>query len=349
MERKKTRVVRIGDIAIGGSHPIAIQSMTNTDTANAAATIRQIDALAASGCEIIRIAVPHQKAADAVAEIKRNCPLPLVADIHFDWQLALRAIESGVDKLRINPGNIGGKEKVRAVAAAAKERGIPIRIGVNAGSLESAVLKKHGGITPAALFESAMGHVHILEEFNFENIVLSIKSSDVALSLDAYRLLSEAVDYPLHIGITESGTVYSGAIKSAAGIGAMLSQGIGDTLRVSLTGDPLEEIRCAKEILKAMGLRQFGATLISCPTCGRTEIDLIGLAERVEKELAVIQKPLKVAVMGCVVNGPGEAKEADIGIAGGQGYGMIFRKGEIVKKVSEAQLLDALMKEIHTL
>lgn len=347
--RKKTRIIDIGGVKVGGNHPIAIQSMTNTDTSDVKKTVEQINELQAAGCEIIRVAVPDIKAAEALRDIKKNISIPLVADIHFDYKLALRAIENGVDKLRINPGNIGGSEKVAAVVSAAKDRGIAIRIGVNSGSLEKKILKRHNGVTAQGLFESAMEHVEILEKLNFRDIIISIKASGVNMTLDAYKLLSEAVDYPLHIGITESGTLYSGSIKSAVGIGALLSHGIGDTLRVSLTYDPVEEIKCAREILKAMGIRKFGAELISCPTCGRTEIDLISLAQRAEKEIAAIGKNIKVAVMGCVVNGPGEAKEADIGIAGGKGFGIIFKKGEIIKKVPENELLKELMKQINTL
>lgn len=349
VERRKTRVINIGGIAIGGDNPIAIQSMTNTHTSNIKDTVKQIEALQAEGCEIIRVAVPDIKAAEAIKDIRKNISIPLVADIHFDYKLALKSIENGADKLRINPGNIGGKDRIADVVSAAKERNIPIRIGVNAGSLESRILKKYNGVTAQGLFESAMGHIHILEELNFGNIVISIKASSVNLSLDAYKLVSERADYPMHIGITESGTVYGGSIKSAVGIGAILSHGIGDTVRVSLTGNPLEEIKCAREILKSMGLRQFGAELISCPTCGRTEINLIEIAEQVEKEIKNINKPIKVAVMGCAVNGPGEAKEADIGIAGGKGFGIIFKKGEIIKKVPEKELVMALIAEIDTL
>ena len=349
IDRKKTRCVAVGDMIIGGGYPIAIQSMTNTDTRDASATIAQIRALEEAGCEIVRVAVPDMAAAEAIKAIKQDIQLPLVADIHFDYRLALASIQNGVDKLRINPGNIGEKWKVQEVVAAAHDRKIPIRIGVNAGSLEKDLLRQHGGVTAQALFESAMSHVHILEELRFEDIIISIKASDVGLCLDAYRLISEAVNYPLHIGITEAGTIYSGSVKSAAGIGALLSHGIGDTLRVSLTGDPVDEIRCAREILQAMGLRRFGPELISCPTCGRTEIDLIGIAETVEQRMKALNKPIRIAVMGCVVNGPGEAREADIGIAGGKGVGIIFKKGEIIKHVPEDQLLETLWKEIEAL
>ncbi|NLK97021.1 MAG: flavodoxin-dependent (E)-4-hydroxy-3-methylbut-2-enyl-diphosphate synthase [Epulopiscium sp.] len=347
--RKPTRTVYIGNVPIGGEHPIVIQSMCNTDTRNVIETVKQIHALEKVGCEIIRVAVPDMDAANAIREIKKQIHIPLVADIHFDYRLALTCIQNGIDKLRINPGNIGGKEKVKEVVKAAKERGIPIRIGVNAGSLEKVLLEKHGGVTPKALVESAQKHIYILEELDFYDIVVSIKASNVLLSLRAYEEFSSAMDYPLHVGITEAGTIRSGTIKSAVGIGAILSRGIGDTIRVSLTGDPIEEVRCAKEILKALGLRSFGVEFISCPTCGRTEIDLITLANEVEKKCMDMDKNIKVAVMGCVVNGPGEAREADIGIAGGKGVGLIFKKGEIIKKVPEDQLLEALLQEIDKL
>ncbi|HHW67394.1 flavodoxin-dependent (E)-4-hydroxy-3-methylbut-2-enyl-diphosphate synthase [Defluviitalea raffinosedens] len=347
--RRPTRTVAIGDIFIGGKHPIAIQSMCNTDTRNVVETVKQIHSLEKVGCEIIRVAVPDMEAAHAIREIKRQIHIPLVADIHFDYRLALTCIQNGIDKLRINPGNIGGKEKVKEVVKAAKERGVPIRIGVNAGSLEKSLLKKYGGVTPEALVESAQNHIYILEELDFHDIVVSIKASNVLLSLRAYEEFSKKMDYPLHVGITEAGTIRSGTIKSAVGIGAILSRGIGDTIRVSLTGDPLEEVRCAKEILKALGLRSFGVEFISCPTCGRTEIDLISLANEVEKRCMDMNKNIKIAVMGCVVNGPGEAREADIGIAGGKGVGLIFKKGEIIKKVPEDQLLEALLQEIDRL
>jgi len=347
--RKSTKTVFIGNVPIGGKHPIAIQSMCNTDTRNVIETVKQIHDLEKVGCEIIRVAVPDMEAANAIREIKNQIHIPLVADIHFDYRLALTCIQNGIDKLRINPGNIGGKEKVKEVVKAAKERGIPIRIGVNAGSLEKSLLEKYGGVTAEALVESAQTHINILEELDFYDIVVSIKASNVILSLKAYEELSKIMNYPLHIGITEAGTIRSGTIKSAVGIGAILSRGIGDTIRVSLTGDPIEEIRCAKEILKALGLRSFGVEFISCPTCGRTEIDLISLANEVEKRCTDMNKNIKIAVMGCVVNGPGEAREADIGIAGGKGVGLIFKKGEIIKKVPEDQLLEVLLEEIDKL
>lgn len=349
IKRKKTRVVKIGDVLIGGDNPVAIQSMCNTKTSDVEATVKQILALENEGCEIIRVAVPDMAAAEAISEIKKQIHIPLVADIHFDYRLALKAIENGVDKMRINPGNIGGEDRVKAVVEAAKAKNIPIRIGVNSGSLEKDILEKYGKVTPEGLVESAMRHVRILEKLDFRDIVISIKASSVPFSLKTYSLLSEEVDYPLHVGITESGTEWSGTIKSAAGIGAILAMGIGDTIRVSLTGDPLEEVRVAKAILKDMGLRKFGVEFVSCPTCGRTCIDLIGLAKRVEEKCRNINKDIKVAVMGCAVNGPGEAREADIGIAGGNGYGLIFKKGEILKKLPENELLDALMEEIEKL
>lgn len=349
MERKETREVKIGNIRIGGGQPVCIQSMCNTDTRDAAATVAQILALEKAGCELVRVAIPDMAAADAVGEIKKQIHIPLVADIHFDYRLALRAMQLGIDKVRINPGNIGDEGRIRQVVEMAKEKQIPIRIGVNSGSLEKELLEKYGGVTPAALVESALRHVRILEKYDFHDIVISIKASDVPFSIEAYRLLSEAVPYPLHVGITEAGTPYAGTVKSAVGIGAILAMGIGDTIRVSLTGDPAEEIRAAKEILKSLGLRRFGPELISCPTCGRTQIDLISIANEVERRCQGIQKNIKVAVMGCVVNGPGEARDADVGIAGGKGVGLVFRKGEILRKVPEGELVEALMQEIDRL
>ena len=345
----KTKTVKIGSKVIGGGNPILIQSMTNTKTEDIAATVAQINKLAAAGCDIIRCAVPTMEAAEALTEIKKQVEIPVVADIHFDYRLAIAAIEHGADKIRINPGNIGSRERVQAVVDAAKERQIPIRVGVNSGSLEKELVEKYGGVTPQGLVESALKHVKILEKYDFHDIVVSIKASDVPFSLEAYRILSESIPYPIHVGITEAGTVYIGTIKSAVGIGAILAMGIGDTIRVSLTGDPVEEVRAAKEILKCLGLRKFGIELISCPTCGRTQIDLISIANEVEKRCASIKKDIKVAVMGCVVNGPGEAKEADIGIAGGNGVGILFKKGELIRKVDESQLVDALMEEIDKL
>lgn len=349
IKRRKTRVVKIGNVLIGGDNPIAIQSMCNTKTSDVDATVKQILELEAAGCEIIRVAVPDMKAAEAIAEIKKQIHIPLVADIHFDYRLALKAIESGVDKLRINPGNIGGEDRVKAVVEAAKAKKIPIRIGVNSGSLEKDILEKYGEVTPEGLVESALRHVRILEKLDFHDIVISIKASNVPFSLATYSLLSKEVDYPIHLGITESGTEWSGTIKSAVGIGAILAMGIGDTIRVSLTGSTVEEVKVAKAILKDLGLRKFGIEFVSCPTCGRTSIDLIDLANKVEEKCRNINKDIKVAVMGCAVNGPGEAREADIGIAGGNGYGLIFKKGEILKKLPENELLDALMEEIEKL
>lgn len=349
IERRKTREVKIGNVTIGGDNPIAIQSMCNTKTSDVKATVAQILALEKAGCEIIRVAVPDMEAALAIKEIKKQIHIPLVADIHFDYKLALQAIESGVDKLRINPGNIGGEDRVKAVVMAAKEKHIPIRIGVNSGSLEKHILEKYGSVTPEGLVESAMGNVAILEKYDFHDIVISIKASNVPFTLECYRQLSQKVDYPLHLGITESGTKWSGTIKSSVGIGAILAMGIGDTIRVSLTGDTTDEVKVAKQILKSLELRKFGVEFVSCPTCGRTQIDLIGLAEKVEKACENINKDIKVAVMGCAVNGPGEAREADIGVAGGKGYGLIFKKGEILRKLPESELLDALIEEINKL
>lgn len=341
------RAVYAGNVKIGGDAPVSIQSMTNTDTRNVAATVEQIQSLADAGCEIVRVAVPDMAAAEAVREIKQKISLPLVCDIHFDYRLALACMENGADKIRINPGNIGDRDRVRQVADMAKARGIPIRIGVNGGSLEKELLKKYGSPCADALVESALRHVEILDELNFSDIVVSIKVSDVPTMLAAYRKFDRVSDIPLHVGVTEAGTTKSGLLKSAVGIGALLSEGIGNTIRVSLTADPVEEIYGAKEILKILGLRKQGAQLISCPTCGRTQIDLIPIAAEVERRIANIEKPIKVAVMGCGVNGPGEAREADIGIAGGNGEGLIFRHGEILRKVPECEIIDALMAEIE--
>lgn len=347
--RKKTREVNIGGVKIGGDNPIAIQSMCNTDTRNVEETVKQIKELENAGCEIIRVAVPDMQAAEAIKDIKRQIDIPLVADIHFDYRLALKAIDGGIDKIRINPGNIGSEDRVKQVADMAKKNGIPIRVGVNSGSLEKHLVEKYGGVTPEGLVESALGHVRLLEKYDFYDTVISIKASNVPFSVEVYELLSETVDYPLHVGITEAGTVWGGTVKSAVGIGAILSRGIGDTIRVSLTGNPVEEIYAAKEILKDMNLRKFGVEFVSCPTCGRTSIDLISIANEVESRVKSIDKNIKVAVMGCAVNGPGEAREADIGIAGGHGEGLIFRKGEIIRKVPENMLVDELMKEIEKL
>ena len=349
MQRKITRQIRIGSIAIGGGAPISVQSMTNTKTQDAEATVRQIEALASAGCDIVRLAVPDKEAAANIGAIKAQVKVPLVADIHFDYRLALVAIEQGIDALRLNPGNIGGAENVRRVAEAAKARSIPIRIGVNAGSLDKRLLEKYGGVTAEALVESALEHVRLLEEQDFYDMKISLKAHDVPLPLAAYRLLSERCDYPLHLGVTEAGTVRSGIVKSAVGIGALLAEGIGDTLRVSLTGDPVVEVRVAQEILKSLGLRDYGPTLISCPTCGRTAIDLPQIADRVEERLAGISRPIHVAVMGCVVNGPGEARSADVGIAGGKGVGLVFRKGEVVRQVKEEDLVEELFREIDSI
>ena len=346
MTRRETRKIRIKDIYVGGDSKIAVQSMTNTDTRDVEATLHQIRALMVAGCDIIRCAVPDMEAAEALKEITRQIPIPVVADIHFDYRLALKSIENGISKLRINPGNIGGNDKVRLLADACKEKGIPIRIGVNSGSLEKDILAKYGRVTPEGLVESAMRHVELLESHNFHDIIISIKSSDVMTMMNSYRLLSETVDYPLHLGVTEAGTPWRGTIKSSIGIGGLLSEGIGDTIRVSLTGDSIDEIKVGREILKATGHLREGIEFVSCPTCGRTQIDLIGIANQVEEALKDSKKNIKVAVMGCVVNGPGEAREADIGIAGGNGVGLIFKKGLIIKKVKEEELVEALLEEI---
>lgn len=345
-KRRPTRQIHIGKVAIGGGAPISVQSMTNTKTTDTEATVAQIRALQAAGCDIVRLAVPDMEAARNLGNILRQVTVPLVADIHFDYKLALEAIHQGIHALRLNPGNIGGEEKVKAVVEAAKEAGIPIRIGVNAGSLDKKILKKYGGVTPEALVESAMEHVRILEALDFHDMKISLKAHDVPLTIAAYRLMSQTVDYPLHLGITEAGTVNTGIIKSAVGIGALLAEGIGDTFRISLTGDPVVEVRVANEILKSLGLKEYGPTLVACPTCGRTSIDLPAIAAQVEERLRDIEEPIEVAVMGCVVNGPGEARGADVGIAGGNGEGLIFRKGEIVRKVPEADLVNELFQEI---
>ena len=345
--REHTKVIKIGDRVIGGGNPILIQSMTNTRTEDVQATVAQIQALTAAGCDIIRCAVPTMEAAEALSEIKKQITIPLVADIHFDYKLALAAIEHGADKIRINPGNIGSRERVQAVVDAAKEREIPIRVGVNSGSLEKELVEKYHGVTAEGIVESALDKVHSIEDMGYDNLVISIKSSDVMMCAKAHELIAKETSYPLHVGITESGTLYSGNIKSAVGLGIILYQGIGDTIRVSLTGDPLEEIRSAKRILKTLGLRKGGIEVVSCPTCGRTQIDLIGLANQVERMVEDIPlNDIKVAVMGCVVNGPGEAKEADIGIAGGKGTGMLIKKGEIVRRMPENELLGALREEL---
>lgn len=345
-ERRRTKEVRIGDVVIGGKHPIAIQSMTNTKTQDVEATVAQILQLERAGCQIIRSTVPDMEAAKALAEIKKQIHIPLVADIHFDYRLAIAAMENGADKIRINPGNIGSAERVKAVVDCARERNIPIRVGVNSGSLEKELVEKYHGVTAEGIVESALDKVKMIEDFGYDNLVISIKSSDVMMCVKAHELISKKTDYPLHVGITESGTIISGNIKSSIGLGLILNQGIGDTIRVSLTGDPVEEIKSAKLILKTLGLRKGGIEIVSCPTCGRTSIDLIGLANKVENMVAEFPLDIKVAVMGCVVNGPGEAKEADIGIAGGVGVGLLIKDGEIVKKVPEDQLLDTLREEL---
>lgn len=346
MERRMTRQLHVGGVLIGGGAPVAVQSMTNTHTDDAAATLAQIKRLAEAGCDIIRCAVPDMAAAEGLKAICKESPIPVIADIHFDYKLALAAIDAGVDGLRLNPGNIGGKDRVRVVVEAAKERQLPIRIGVNAGSLPKDLLEKYGHPTAEALVEAAWRHIHILEDMDYRNIKISLKAHDVPLTLAAYRLMAVQCDYPLHVGITEAGTVNSGIIKSAVGIGTLLAEGIGDTIRVSLTGDPVNEVHAAYDILKALGLREHGPTLISCPTCGRTRINLEKLALEVERRLANISEPISVAVMGCVVNGPGEAREADVGLAGGIGEGLIFRKGQVLRKVSEDKLIDELFTEI---
>lgn len=349
MERKIKRMVKVKDLIIGGTSPVIIQSMTNTDTRDIEKTLEQINKLKDEGCQLVRCAVPDMVACDALKEITKRSPLPIVADIHFDYRLALKAIENGVAKLRINPGNIGSIDRVEAVVKKAKENNIPIRIGVNSGSLEKDILERDGKPTAKGLVESALRHVKILEELNFYDIVISIKSSNVPMMIEAYRLINDKVNYPLHLGVTESGTVFKGTIKSSVGIGTLLAEGIGDTIRVSLTSDPVEEIKVAKELLKSLGLIDEGIEFISCPTCGRTEINLIKIAEEVEERLQKCNKKIKVAVMGCVVNGPGEAREADIGIAGGKGVGIIFKKGEIIKRVKEEELVEELIKEIEAL
>lgn len=344
-----TKQINVGSVLMGGGAPVTIQSMTNTPTQDAEATLRQIRELAAAGCEIIRVAVPDMDAARAVGKIKENSPIPVVVDIHFDCKLALAAIAAGADKVRINPGNIGGEDKVKAVAEACRLHNIPIRIGVNGGSLEKPILAKYGGVTPEAMVESAFGHIRLLNKFDFDDICVSLKSSSVPITMKAYQLMNQKSDYPLHIGVTEAGTVRMGTIKSAVGIGGLLALGIGDTMRVSLSADPVEEVYAAREILKAAGVRREGPELVSCPTCGRTRIDLIALANEVEKRLKTVDKPITVAVMGCAVNGPGEASAADCGIAGGIGEGLLFQKGEIVKKVPQDRLVDELFALIERL
>ena len=344
-----TRQIFVGGVPIGGGAPVTIQSMTNTRTDDVAATVAQIRRLAAAGCQIVRVAVPDLAAAKAVGAIKEQIDIPLVVDIHFDYKLALECVAAGCDKVRINPGNIGGEDRVRQVADACRRKGIPIRIGVNGGSLEKPILAKYGGVTPEALVESAFGHIRLLEKFDFTDICVSLKSSSVPVTMAAYRLMSEKSDYPLHLGVTETGTPRMGILKSAVGIGGLLALGIGDTMRVSLSADPVEEVYAARDILKAAGVRKDGPELVACPTCGRTRIDLIGLANEVEERLKSVDKPITVAVMGCAVNGPGEASAADVGIAGGVGEGLLFRKGEIVKKVPQESLVDELFALIEEL
>lgn len=347
--RDNTKEISIGNVKIGGGNPIRIQSMTNTHTEDIEATVSQILRLEKKGCEIIRCAVPSTEAADAFSEIKKKIHIPLVADIHFDHRLAIRAIEKGADKIRINPGNIGSSEKVREVVKAAAERNVPIRVGVNGGSLEKDILSKYGGVTAEGIAESALKQAGYIEDLGYDNLVVSIKSSDVLMSLEAHKKIADKISYPMHIGITEAGTVLSGTVKSSVGLGLILYEGIGDTIRVSLTDEPETEVFVARQILRSLGLRKGGVEIVSCPTCGRTEIDLIGLADRVHEEFDDCDKDIKIAVMGCVVNGPGEAKEADIGVAGGKGTGIIIKKGEVIKKVPESGLMDALREEIEKL
>ncbi len=348
--RHKTRTIYVGEVPVGGGHPVVVQSMTNTDTRDVSATVSQIKRLEEVGCEIIRVAVPDEEAAQAISAIKREIRIPLIADIHFDWRLALAALAAGADGLRINPGNIKGLENVRKIILAAKERGAAVRVGVNAGSLEKDLYRKYGGPTPEALVESALRHLDfIVGELGFENLKFSLKSSDVWTTIEAYRLFAEKCDFPLHLGVTEAGGLIAGTVKSAFALGLLLAEGIGDTIRVSLTRDPEEEVQVAYEILRAVGLRERGPEIISCPTCGRCEIDLFPIAEEVERFARGISRPLKLAVMGCVVNGPGEAREADVGLAGGKGVGIIFRKGKIVKKVKEEEILPAFFEEVKRL
>ncbi len=348
IKRENTKEILVGKVKIGGGNPVAIQSMTNTQTKDVEATVKQILALESEGCEIVRVAVPDVESAEAIKEIKSKINIPLVADIHFDYRLAILAMENGVDKIRINPGNIGKIENIKKVVEVAKERNIPIRVGVNSGSLEAELIEKYHGVTPDGLVESAINNAKIIEDLGYDNLVLSLKASNVQFALEAYEKVASLTKYPLHVGITEAGTLYKGNIKSAVGLGAILSRGIGDTIRVSLTGDPVEEIKTAKEVLQSLGLRTFGIEYISCPTCGRTEVNLIEIAEQVEEKTKHLKKNIKIAVMGCVVNGPGEAKEADYGLAGGKGVGIIFKKGVLVKKVDEEQLVEELINFIET-
>ncbi len=345
--RKQTREISIGGVRIGGGAPVAVQSMTNTFTHDVAATVAQIHRLEAVGCELVRVAVPDQAAAKAIASIKKQISIPLIADVHFDYRLAMAAMKAGTDGLRINPGNIGGTRKVKAVAREAKERGVPIRVGVNSGSLERDLLKKYGGVTSRAMVDSALRHVEWLRSYDFHDIKVSLKASDVLRTVEAYRLLSAQTDLPVHVGVTEAGSLYSGTVKSALGIGILLVEGIGDTIRVSLTRDPVDEVRVGYEILKALKIRQRGPEVVSCPTCGRCEIDLVNIVESVESALLTRTTPVQLAIMGCVVNGPGEAREADIGIAGGRGHGVLFKKGKVVRKVEEKRLVEVLLEEVE--
>ncbi len=347
--RRKTRIIHVGNVAIGGEHPISVQSMTNTDTRDSKATSDQIRRLAAAGCQIVRVAVPDEEAAAALAEINKDVDIPVIADIHFNYRLAIKAVEQGVDGLRLNPGNIGSAARVRQVAERAKAAGVPIRIGVNAGSLQKDLLERYGGVTARAMAESALGHISLLEKEKFYDIKVSLKASHVPLMVEAYQLLAREVDYPFHIGVTEAGLPGRGAIKSAVGIGILLSRGLGDTLRVSLTGDPVEEVKVAYDILRAMGLAKHGVELISCPTCGRCQLDLAAIARQVEEKITDIKHPLTVAIMGCAVNGPGEARQADVGIAGGRETGLIFRRGQVIKKVPQEELVSQLVKEINSI
>jgi (E)-4-hydroxy-3-methylbut-2-enyl-diphosphate synthase len=348
-KRKKTRQIQVGTVAVGGNAPISVQSMTNTYTHDISATVTQINRLESAGCEIVRVAVPDERAAQAISEIKKEISIPLIADIHFEHRLAMDSLKAGADGLRINPGNIGSIQKVKAVVECAKDRNVSIRIGVNSGSLERDLLKKFGKVTVEAMVESALGYIDLITSFGFDRIKLSIKASDVARTVDAYRLLSSSTDFPLHVGVTEAGSLYSGIVKSSLGIGTLLAEGIGDTIRVSLTRDPVEEVRVAYDILKALGIRRRGPEIISCPTCGRCNIDLFGIVEKVEESLMASLLPIKIAIMGCIVNGPGEAREAEIGIAGGDGVGILFKQGKVVKKFPQEKLVDVLLKEVKTL
>ncbi len=347
IKRRKTREVKVGNLILGGNNPIRIQSMTTAYTHDVKATLHQIHQLVNAGCEIVRVAVPEMKDAEALGDIKKECPIPLVADIHFNHKLALKAIEKGIDKIRLNPGNIRDANKVREVVSAAKEKQIPIRIGVNGGSLDPALITKYGGLTPEALVESALWEINVLEELDFQDILISLKTSDVGLTIESYKLLGDKVDYPFHLGITEAGPAFRGAIKSAVGLGAMLWMGMGDTIRVSLTADPVEEVKAGWEILKSLGLRVQGVNIISCPTCGRCDVDLFQIVDRVEKALAHIKEPITVAVMGCEVNGPGEAKMAEVGIASGKGVGLLLKKGEVLRRIKEEDFVDALVAEVQ--